>query len=484
MSLKTILARTLSTVALLFVTAPYAFADAPQINNISPNRVSTTPSSNVTISGSNFTGTTSVTFGGVNGTLLTVVNENTITVRPPAHGPGVVDVVVTNPEGSATLANGLFYGNVPLALDDSFTTPFNTPLQVFPPGVFSNDNDGSGGEMHTVLGNDVSTGTLSLSVDGGFIYTPPPGFTGTVTFSYRPENAAGTGNLATVSIIVAAPTGPLVPTGLYVSAMNGNTLTLRWTSSPFGLPATNHVLEGGTFPGEVLNTISTGSGGPIFTFTAPSGVFFLRVRAVSGSQQSAPSNEIRVFLDSAAGRTATAVTPSAPENLLGLVNGASLVLSWRNTFAGTEPTSLALDVSGSVSTSLSVPLSDTFTFSGVPPGTYTFSMRALNASGSSAPSSPVTLTFPGPCSGPPATPANFVAYKVGNVLNVAWDLPATGPAPTGYVLNVGGSLSGTFFSTSRQMSGTVAAGAYTLSVVAANPCGTSAATASSTVSIP
>ena len=83
------------------------------------------------------------------------------------------------------------------------------------------------------------------------------------------------------------------------------------------------------------------------------------------------------------------------------------------------PSSLVLDVAGSLSTSLPLGLNDTFSFAGVPPGTYTFTLRALNASGSSQPSSPVTLTFPGPCSGPPLAPSGFIAYKVGSTIHRA-----------------------------------------------------------------
>ncbi len=52
---------------------------------------------------------------------------------------------------------------------------------------------------------------------------------------------------------------------------------------------------------------------------------------------------------------------------------------------------------------------------GVPPGTYTFALRAFNASGQQQSSNAVTLTFPGTCS-PPATPTNFSASNSGNTI--------------------------------------------------------------------
>ena len=50
----------------------------------------------------------------------------------------------------------------------------------------------------------------------------------------------------------------------------------------------------------------------------------------------------------------------------------------------------------------------------------TLTVRAGNAAGASTASNPVTLTFPGACSGPPLAPANFLAYKSGNTIFVVW----------------------------------------------------------------
>jgi hypothetical protein len=53
----------------------------------------------VTITGTNFTGATSVTFGGAAAS-FTVVNATTITATVPAGAAGSVSVVVTTPSGS------------------------------------------------------------------------------------------------------------------------------------------------------------------------------------------------------------------------------------------------------------------------------------------------------------------------------------------------------------------------------------------------
>jgi hypothetical protein len=129
-------------------------------------------------------------------------------------------------------------------------------------------------------------------------------------------------------------------------------------------------------------------------------------------------------------------------------------------------------------------LGETFSFAGVPSGTYTLSLRATNGGGASPPSNSVTLTFPGACSGAPQPPADFLATKAGNVITVRWNPPAGGTAATSYVLNVSGSFVGSIPTGGRSLFGTVGTGSYTLSVVAVNACGTSAGTTPVTVTAP
>jgi large repetitive protein len=362
----------------------------------------------------------------------------------------------------------------PTAANDSYTTPFNTTLSVDAPGVLSNDtsDDGSALEVASVV---VPTfGTLTIDGNGSFTFTPPTDFIGTVTFEYTAGNASGVSATATVTITVTESVAP--PTNLTATSIVGNTVTITWTAAAGATP-TGYVLEGGISPGQVLASVPTGSTATTLTFTAPTGAFYIRVHALTGSLKSAASNEIRIFVNLPA-------APSAPANLLGLVNGSSLALAWANTAAGGTPTGLTLDVTGALALSVNLPLSETFSFAGVPAGTYTFAVRAANSSGVSGPSNSVTLTFPGPCSGVPGTPMNFLATKSGNVISLSWALPASGPAPIGYTLSVTGAFVANIPLNGRSISGGVGPGSYTLSVIATNACGSSPATTPQTVVIP
>src|SRR6185503_8834854 len=128
-----------------------------------------------------------------------------------------------------------------------------------------------------------------------------------------------------------------------------------------------------------------------------------------------------------------------------------------------------------------------FSYSGVPNGTYTFTVRALNALGSSAPSNSVTLTFPGTsasCTSAPLVPTSFFVSRTARVVSVSWQPPAGGPAATRYVLSVGGAASASFSTTSLSLSATAPPGTYMLSVRAVNACGESPASTSQTISVP
>lgn len=296
---------------------------------------------------------------------------------------------------------------------------------------------------------------------------------GTWYLSVRAVNAAGGGASASAPFSIA----PDPPSHLAAVAVDGTRVTLAWQVPPGATTSFTYVVEGGLAPGEVLASLPTGSPAPTFTFTAPPGVFRVRVRTDYFQLRSAPSNEIVLGV-------AVPLAPSAPTSLLGLATGSALALAWTNSFAAGAPADVSLVVAGPVSGVVPLGLVDTFQFAGVPPGTYTFQVVAANAAGASPPSNAVTLTFPTVCSGAPAAPLRLTATRVDRTLTIAWSAPETGAAPTSYVLLVSGAFTGAFPLGARTISAPVPPGAYTFRVQAANACGLSAPTGASTVVVP
>jgi IPT/TIG domain len=82
---------------------------APTILTVSPDSGDVDGGVFVTITGTGFTDTISVTMGGVDMTNMVVVDDTTITLYTLPRGSGPGDVVVTTPAGSATKVNGYLF---------------------------------------------------------------------------------------------------------------------------------------------------------------------------------------------------------------------------------------------------------------------------------------------------------------------------------------------------------------------------------------
>lgn len=215
-----------------------------------------------------------------------------------------------------------------------------------------------------------------------------------------------------------------------------------------------------------------------FAVTLPPGTLYVRAREVDGSGQvSEPSNEVKV-------RVLTNDAPSAPRYLSGLADGDALRLAWTNTLDGGPPEATVVDVSGSYTGSLPLGPAESFEFPSVPAGTYTFTVRATNAYGSSAPSEPVTLTFPGACMAAPAAPVDLRAHHQNRQVYLSWSPSPNGSTPVSYVIRVEGPLSGSFQLSAREASAPLPPGTYRFTIVAVNACGDSNESVMQTVTVP
>lgn len=345
-----------------------------------------------------------------------------------------------------------------------FTVTFSELVTGFGPGdlivggtagATSPSISGTGPTYTVAVSGMTTSGTVTLALPAGAL-----------------ADVAGNPNLASTStdntVTFTSTTVLMPPTAFETMTVAGTTATFRWQAPASGPNPTGYLLEGGTTPGSVLGTVPTGTL-PQLTVPLPAGTFYVRLRSLGPGGPSAPSNEIQVF-------AGVPAAPSAPTQLLGAASGSTLELSWRNTFAGGTPTSVALDVTGGVNTTLALGAVEQFSFAGVPPGSYTFRVRALNGATSSAASAPVTLSFPGVCTLAPGPPTNMLAWSQSGMVHMRWDPPATGTAATWYVLSVSGAYVGSFdLGPARSLSSPAPPGVYTLSVKAYNSCGPSQA---------
>jgi len=123
----------------------YETAAAPTISSVTPSSGPTTGGTSVTIKGTNFASSVTVTFGGTNATNVVRVNATTITARTPARASaGSVAVIVRNPDGQqATLAGGFTYTSAPAPTIAS---------------INPNSGPRTGGTSVTIVGTNFSAG--------------------------------------------------------------------------------------------------------------------------------------------------------------------------------------------------------------------------------------------------------------------------------------------------------------------------------------
>ena len=115
-------------------------APAPTVTAISPSSGPTVAGRAVTITGTDFTGATSVTIGGTAATSVVVVGATSITAVTPAGSLGAQDVVVTTGSGPGTLSSGYTYAAGKFA-EGTSAANWNTAGTWLPSGVPSASDD-------------------------------------------------------------------------------------------------------------------------------------------------------------------------------------------------------------------------------------------------------------------------------------------------------------------------------------------------------
>lgn len=131
-------------------------------------------------------------------------------------------------------------------IDDTYSTVQDTALTVASNGVVSNDlicaTDGL-----VISTSSPSHGTLANfdDGDGGFKYTPDPGFTGTDSFTYVLEDVEGSPTATVTITVTPAPTTTVAPT----TTATPSTVAPTTTVAPHAAPAAQAVTRAPTYTG-------------------------------------------------------------------------------------------------------------------------------------------------------------------------------------------------------------------------------------------
>jgi len=165
----------------------------PTISGVSPTTGPIGGGTVVTITGTNFQNSATVTFAGAAATSVTVNSSTQIAATTPAHAAGTVDVRVTNPDNqSATLPSGFTFGTVTIGCGSdcgNVGDPYEGGSPpVVPPGNHITACKTDIGTGNWILDNDVGTDPAVLCLQAYF-----PG--GTVNLDLGTHTVTGRVNI-------------------------------------------------------------------------------------------------------------------------------------------------------------------------------------------------------------------------------------------------------------------------------------------------
>jgi hypothetical protein len=226
------------------------FIPDPTISTLSATSGPLSGGTNITITGTNFSGVTSVTFGGVPATNVQLVNSTTITATTPAGSAGVTSVIVTTPSGS-NAANSLYtYIATPVPVITSSLTASGTVGSVF---------------SYTITGSNTPTSYTATGLPPGLtlngsVISGTPTAAGIASVTINAINSGGIGSATLVITTVAAAVVTPVKIAASISITNttqtysGKPISVSTSLSPSTLnvgivyyPGFNPPTEAGTY---------------------------------------------------------------------------------------------------------------------------------------------------------------------------------------------------------------------------------------------
>ncbi len=190
----------------------------PTVTSVSPNNGSVAGGTAVTITGTNFAGGATVTFGGTAASNVVVVSSTSITATTPAHAAGAVTVTVTVSGQSGSLTNGYTYLVGPTV---SSVAPNNGPV--------------AGGTAVTITGTNFAAGATVTF--GGAAASNVVVVNSTTITATTP---AGTAGAVTVAVTVSGLSGSLTNGFTYVVPPTVSSVSPASGTTAGGTAVTTH----------------------------------------------------------------------------------------------------------------------------------------------------------------------------------------------------------------------------------------------------
>ena len=313
------------------------------------------------------------------------------------------------------------------------------------------------GDLTRTVGPGATSGTVTGLTNGT-----------TYTFTVVATNAIGTGPASAPSDPVVPPAPPSPPTG--VTAVRGAaSATVSWTAPPSngGGAITGYTVTGS--PGDVTRTVAGNqttatvnglTNGTSYTFTV------VAANVIGSSAASTPSNAVT-----------PATVPGAPTGVVAAAADTAAYVTWTAAPANGEALTQYVVTASPGGATATVPGGRTSgTVTGLANATsYTFTVVATNAIGSSPTSATSNAVTPAPV---PGAPNNVTAARGDRSATVGWTAPSSsgGSALTGYTITSSpGGITRTVAAdqTTAVLTGLTNGTSYTFTVVARNGAGAS-----------
>lgn len=232
----------------------------------------------------------------------------------------------------------------------------------------------------------------------------------------------------------------------------------------------------------VLILAGSSCGKTVPTSPSPTGLSF----TPSAAEILAPQPFIGRFDAPALGPDANlpAGAPGAPAGLAASVAGNVVTLTWTAPVSGDPPTSYVIEAGSApgLANLAVIVIGAAPTFAGIAPnGTYYVRVKGRNASGTGPASNEIVVVVGGGggCTSPPSAPTNLGATTGGFSVTLAWTAPASGCAPTSYIIEAGSTPGASNLanvdtgSTATSFGATAGPGTYYVRVRARNAFGVS-----------
>ena len=239
------------------------------------------------------------------GGTVTLNANGTLTFTPTADYNGNPTFIYTVSDGKGGTSSATVSGTVtpvqdpPVAVNDSFSTPEDTPFTI---AVLGNDSDPDGDPLTVTAINGaaiaagqtrtVSGGTVTLNVDGTLTFNPAANYNGAAGFSYTVSDGQGGTATAVVSgSVTAVNDAPVAGNDSFTTAedtpatfdlrandtdVDGDPLTVTAINGSAVVAGTTVSITGGSVTlnadGTVtFNPAANYNGNPVFTYTVSDG---------------------------------------------------------------------------------------------------------------------------------------------------------------------------------------------------------------------